>query len=176
MRAQTGEAVESIFYVLGIMFSFVSVFDLNETQLHFRWSLATAIASGTSDPVEQRVLTRIAWYEGNFRQSVAECKRKGDRGKSHGSFQIQPRSAEEKRLACGTLDEQVALALVYIRRSRALCAHLPERDQLSLYTTGRCMNNREAQLRWDAPEKAKVIPLPRREDEPGAPIAEASGW
>lgn len=165
----------AIFTVLGIMFSFVSVYDLNETQLRFRWRLASAIVAGTDDPVEQRVLTRIAWYEGNLRQTVAECKRKGDKGKSHGSFQIQPRSAEEKRLACGTLDEQVALALVYIRRSRETCAHLPERDQLSLYTTGQCMNNHEARLRWDA------APAPSGQDALGrafgggpAPVA-ASG-
>lgn len=141
--------MEALFIVLGIIFSFVPASALDAGQILFRWQLATAIVSGTDDPVEQRVLARIAWYEGNYRRTVASCQNRGDHGKSHGSFQIQPRTPDEKKQACGTLNEQVALALVYIRRSRELCAHLPERDQLSLYTTGKCQNNRESQLRWD---------------------------
>lgn len=119
----------------------------SEADRLFRWQLAVAITRGTEDEDEQRVLMRLGWLEGWFSRDVASCRIKGTQGE-HGLFQIKPRNAEEKRAACGTLDAQVALALVFVRRSRELCAHLEPRDQLSLYTTGKCQNNREARNRW----------------------------
>lgn len=146
--------MQALFIVLGIMLSFLA--PRNDAEVLFRWQLASAIVSGTEDIIEQRMLTRIAWYESNYLVSVASCKRKGDHGKSHGTFQIQPRNKLEKQMACGTLNQQVSLALTFIRRSRELCSHLPEEDQLSLYTTGKCQNNHESQIRWNAKESMKL--------------------
>ncbi len=123
-----------------------------DADLLFKTQLSYAIAEGTDDPKEQEELRRIAWYESGYRRSVASCKVKGDGGKSHGTFQVQPRSPEDRADACGTLQRQVAVALRFIRRSHEVCAHLEPRDQLSLYTTGRCIAwQKEARERWGAP-------------------------
>ena len=133
--------------VLSIMFDFLPAKD--ETDILYRWQLATAIVNGTEDPTEQRILTHIAWYESKYWRSVASCKKLGDNGKSRGVYQIQGRDENERKEACGTLNQQTALALKFIRKSREMCAHLPAEDQLSLYTTGKCQNNRESQLRYN---------------------------
>jgi len=136
-----------LLYILGMLPA------QSEPDLLFRTQLAHAISEGTSDVREQIILARLAWFEGGYRRSVASCKIKGDGGKSQGIFQIQPRDAQDKRDACGTLNAQVAVALRFIRRSREVCGHLEPQDQLSLYTTGACYRVQpEARRRWGADE------------------------
>lgn len=115
----------------------------------FRSQLASAIAAETSDPDEQRVLVRIAWYESNYRPWVASCRVTGDHGKALGAFQIQPRTVADKRDACGTLNAQVRVALRYVRRSLEVCAGNSVETRLNLYTSGDCRRGSSAsRLRW----------------------------
>lgn len=118
----------------------------------FRHQIANAIATETDDVREQDVLARLAWYEGSFARHVASCRTRGDHGASYGLFQIQPRSPEDKRDACGTLNAQVRVALRYMHRSFDVCSANRGAAKLNLYTSGRCDRGYEAsKLRWGAP-------------------------
>ncbi len=114
-----------------------------------RWEHAAAIASVTDDVREQDVLTRIERFESGFRGNVARCERKGDGGKSLGSFQVQPITPSDARRACGTPVEQAALALSYVRRSAEACPGNVGADTLAMYVSGSCRRGlRQARERW----------------------------
>ena len=118
----------------------------------FRTQIASAILDGTDDVREQEVLLRLAWFESNYRRHVASCAVKGDHGKSLGLFQIQPRSEDDRREACGTLQAQVRVALRFIRRSLEVCAENVGSAKLNLYVSGRCDRGHAASReRWGAP-------------------------
>lgn len=118
----------------------------------FRSQLASAITSETDDADEQRVLVRLGWFEGSYSRAVASCRVLGDNGRSLGLFQIQPRSAQDKRDACGTLNAQVRVALRYVRRSLEVCAGNTPDTRLALYASGRCdRGHAAAKARWGTP-------------------------
>jgi hypothetical protein len=117
--------------------------------MHARFELATAIAFYTDEPKEQEVLARIAWYESALRSDVAMCQTLGDYGKSLGLFQIQPQSPQDRRAACGSVFQQVQLALAMVRKSADACPGFTGADELSLYVSGKCVRGmREAKHRW----------------------------
>ena len=117
--------------------------------LEFRWDLAAGIAEATDDPREQDVLTRIAWYESGFRRNVARCEIRGDRGRSLGTFQVQPRSPIERHDACGSLVDQAALALRFVRASAEACPGNVGADRLAVYVSGTCARGlRQSRERW----------------------------
>lgn len=121
----------------------------NLRDLDHRWTLSEAIASATDDPKKQEILVRIAWFESAFRQDVSRCDVKGDRGRSLGTFQIQPLSPSDRRLACGSVEEQVRLALAYVERSAEACPGNVGPDSLAMYVSGTCARGlREAKNRW----------------------------
>jgi hypothetical protein len=117
--------------------------------LDFRWDLAAGIAEATDDPREQDVLTRIAWYESGFRRNVSRCEIRGDRGRSLGTFQVQPRTSAERRDACGSLTVQAALALRFVRDSAEACPGNVGADRLAVYVSGTCARGlRQSRERW----------------------------
>ncbi len=118
----------------------------------YRWALAEAIVSATDDEHEQDVLARLAWFESGFRRAVARCEVKGDRGKSHGVFQVQPMSPADAKEACGDLPTQAALALRYVHRSAEMCPKAEGAWKLALYVSGRCDRGyAAAKARWGEP-------------------------
>ena len=123
-----------------------------DADLLFRHQLAEAVTAETADSREQVVLVRLAWFEGSFSRAVASCQVKGDHGSSLGIFQVQPRTAEDRADACGTLNAQVRVALRFIRRSVEVCSANTPETQLALYCSGRCdRGHREAKARWGTP-------------------------
>ncbi len=124
----------------------------DDADLLLRTQLADAIVTATDDLREQTVLARIAWFESNYRRHVASCKVKGDKGASLGLFQIQPRSKRDREQACGTLANQVDVALRFVRRSVEECSANRGSAKLNLYVSGRCdRGDVESKLRWGAP-------------------------
>lgn len=127
--------------------------------LEFRWDLAEGIAAATDDPREQDVLTRIAWFESGFRRNVAGCRLRGDRGRSLGTFQVQPMTWDDAREACGTPAEQATLALRYVRRSAEACPGNVGADRLAVYVSGTCRRGlRQARERWGDDGPTAVLP------------------
>lgn len=121
----------------------------NAADLDFRWESAEAIVDATYDPHEQDVLVRIQWLESAFRRDVARCSVRGDRGRSLGSFQIQPIGRGDGARACGPQKEQAALALSYVHRSTEACPQNNGADTLAMYVSGSCRRGlREARHRW----------------------------
>lgn len=115
----------------------------------YRWQLAEAISEGTEDPDERRVLARLGFYEGGYRRAVARCEIKGDGGKSVGAFQVQPASPKDAKMACGTLSEQVDVAIRYLRRAADACPQNEGFMRLAVYVSGRCdRGQKAAKERW----------------------------
>ena len=138
----------------------------------FRWELATRIVEATDDAREREVLVRTALLESGFRRNVARCEKKGDRGRSHGTFQIQPQSPREAKVACSVdrygvaTREQVDLALRYVRRSAEACPANVGPDRLAMYVSGTCARGiPEARARW-----GEEVPL--LASEPAGPAEE----
>ena len=135
-----------------------------EKDVLFRAELATAIVEATPDAEERLTLARLAKFEAGYRRNVARCEVKGDKGKSLGEFQIQPICApdpaipcRDRKLACGSLPEQVGLALRYLRRSAEVCASNVGAAKLNLYTSGRCDHGQAAsEERWGGQDLARV--------------------
>ncbi len=120
-----------------------------ERDVLFRTELASAIASATDDPTEQRTLVRLAWFEGGFRRAVARCEILGDHGTSRGTFQIKGITPYDRAAACGSLFQQAELAVRYIRRSADACPRNEGAMRLALYVSGRCdRGERAAKQRW----------------------------
>lgn len=125
--------------------------------LDFRVQLAHAIVAVTDDDVEQLTLVRLAKYESGYRRNVARCEthaqgatmKTEDHGKSFGTFQVQPMSKADAKLACGSLVEQAGLALRYMRRSAEMCPKNTGAATLNLYTSGRCEYGlKQSEERW----------------------------
>lgn len=115
----------------------------------FRIDLATAIAFYEPTDKEAEVLVRLAWYESAFRPDVARCQTTGDHGKSLGLFQIQPQNPYDRRAACGSLFQQVQLALQTMRRAAEACPKNEGADELAMYASGTCRKGiPEARHRW----------------------------
>lgn len=118
----------------------------------FRWQLSEAIVNATDDEHEQDVLARIAWFESSYRRSVARCEVLGDGGKSRGVFQTQGMSEADRKAGCGTLPQQVEVALRYVRRSAEMCPKNEGAAMLNLYVSGRCDRGLvQARARWGSP-------------------------
>lgn len=121
----------------------------NARDLAYRFDLAEAISSATDDPHEQDILTRIAWFESAYRSDVAACGVRGDRGRSLGVFQVQPRSPTERRNACGNLAQQADLALRFMHDSAEACPGNVGADTLAMYVSGSCTRGLvQARHRW----------------------------
>lgn len=130
-----------------------------------RVALANAVADATDDPEEQTALVRIAWYESALRSDVATCRTLGDGGKSKGLFQVQPQSARDAKLACGSIPEQVEVALRYVRRSAEACPGFEGADKLSLYVSGKCVRGMaQAKHRWGGFDRL-MRPVPALSDK-----------
>ena len=114
--------------------------------LENRMVVANAIATVTDDPLKQATLVRLAAYESLFASDVGRCMRKGDGGKSHGTYQIQPIDPGDAKQACGTQEEQARLALHYIHRGAASCGKTlaDGPDALNRYVSGLCRIDGEA--------------------------------
>lgn len=111
--------------------------------------LAIAVMSVTEDPHEVSLLLSIAAHESGDRVEVWRCDVKGDAGRALGAFQIHPRSSAERVSACGPLVVQAGQALVRVRESLELCAHLPEPERLAEFASGSCNKGRAAsRRRW----------------------------
>lgn len=139
--------------------------------LRFRVDLARAIEFYAPSDKEVEVLGRLAWYEGAFRPDVAQCKTVGDHGKSLGLFQIQPQNPYDRRAACGSLHQQVQLALQFLRHSAEGCPGFTGADQLALYVAGKCVRGiREAKNRWGG-----LVPGDDLRGERASKVAEVAG-
>lgn len=123
----------------------------------FRFENAEAIADVTDDAHEREVLVRIASLESGLRRNVARCDIKGDRGKSLGTYQVQPMSRADAKLACGSPREQAGLALKYVRRSAEMCPGSKGAAKLNLYVSGKCWPKALAQAvaRWGTQDDAQ---------------------
>lgn len=126
--------------------------------LPYRTEIAEAIVMATDDIREQEVLTRIAWYESALRPDVARCSVRGDHGRSLGLFQIQPIDPRDRGRACGSVHDQVALALSYVRRSAEACPGNVGADRLAMYVSGTCRRGLpQARHRWGEEEAARGL-------------------
>lgn len=122
----------------------------DDADLLFRAELAYEITTATTDAKEREVLARLAWYESVFSPAVSRCQELGYPGNpSRGTYQVTGEDALERRQACGSLAEQTALALRYIRRSVRVCRANKGAGKLNLYVSGRCdRGEAKARLRW----------------------------
>jgi hypothetical protein len=129
-----------------------------DADVELRWDLVTAIASVTDDETERFLLAKIARFESNYRADVADCRVRGALGEV-GPWQVLPRSAAEREVACATLEGSARLALARIRESRLACRHLPIDEQLAVYAAGRCSSmegRRLSRVRW--PRRGEISP------------------
>ncbi len=106
--------------------------------LMHRAELAFAILAAEPPPHEARLLMRIARWESHYRRDVADCRITGDAGRSVGPWQAHDRSPEVRARICGSLVEAARVAIVDVRRSWAMCRHLPREERLAVYARGRC--------------------------------------
>lgn len=116
----------------------------------FRTELAEAVAAVTDDLQEQFLLVGIPRWESSYRRDVAECRRKGPQGEIT-AWQILPRSDEERRRLCVSLEGDAMVALERIRESLQACAALPPSERLAVYARGRCSSSEGRRLsrhRW----------------------------
>lgn len=118
----------------------------SDADIAHRLELAAAIDAATDDAHLQDVLARIARHESGFRPEVADCRVRGDHGRSLGAFQVQPRTPAERKALCGPLEGQARIALARVEESLAWCGNL------NGFTSGRCdRGSRAAKLRSGAP-------------------------
>lgn len=103
--------------------------------LDARAMVACAVQSTDASESEAAILMRLGWTESRYAPKVGRCARGVTPG---GFFQVVARDGAEYRQACSSADAQAALALARVRESRAACAHLPEPEQLAIYTRGSC--------------------------------------
>lgn len=109
----------------------------------FRYYLAEAIVAATDDVVEQNTLAKIARWESGYRRDVAACRVNGDHGGAFGSFQVHPRSPQERKAICASLEGSARAALVRIRESIAACG------DLTGFVAGKCgVAVSAAKARW----------------------------
>jgi len=136
--------------IIRVLLSIIGLSPVRNTHdFDLKWEIAESIVEATNDIREQDILSRIAYFESGFRKSVINCSVKGDRGKSLGIFQVQPISKYDFHNACGTIQEQVNLALNYIHRSFEACPGNVGADLLSMYVSGTCKRGiKEAKHRW----------------------------
>ena len=109
----------------------------------------------TADPTttdhEARLLARIPRWESNYRPEVSDCRITGDGGRSVGAWQAHDRAPEVRERICTDLAYGALVARQDVRRSYAMCAHLPEPERLAGYTRGRCDSEegrRLSRVRW----------------------------
>jgi hypothetical protein len=116
--------------------------------LEHRYELAAAIVDVTADEREQRLLLSIARHEGSFDPRVTRCERKGDRGAAVTAWQMHL-FGPARSLVCRDVTQAARHALWMVRASLRECAHLPERERLSLFTSGSCDRGHVAsRRRW----------------------------
>lgn len=106
--------------------------------LDARVSIASSLISTDANDQELRILMRLAYTESNYSDRVAKCKRGTVRGHARGTWQIVPRDAEQWRDVCGFGSAAALVALWHVRESLQICAALPERERLAIYTRGSC--------------------------------------
>ena len=121
-----------------------------------------AVSSITADPSEAETLIKTArWESGGFRRDVATCKVKGDHNQAYGLWQVHPRSKDEAKTMCSTIQDQALVALSRVRESVAMCESkgMKGSDLLGGYTNGTCLkNNKFARLRWgDGKQVMKIM-------------------
>jgi len=129
-----------------------------DDELGFRVELAFGIVDATDDAWERRQLAKLARFESSLREDVARCAVKGAGGEL-GSWQVIPRSGEQRRALCASLEDGARVALVHVRESVTHCGHLPGPERLAMYARGRCdsvESRRLSRIRWAA----------RKEDTP----------
>jgi len=122
-----------------------------DAELAHRFRLATAIVDAGTTPHEGRILMRIARFESNYRADVADCRVTGDAGRSVGPWQHYDAAPALRACICGNLTCAARVARDDVRRSVALCKHLPEAERLAAYTRGRCDSaegKRLSRARW----------------------------
>lgn len=131
-----------------------------EKDYAYRWALADALVTASDgDSQLAETLTRIAWFEGGFRRSVARCEIRGDKGKSLGAFQIQPQSPHQAKAACSPdLLVQAKLARSFVERSADACPGNVGADRLAMYVSGTCARGlAKARERWAEPALEPVF-------------------
>lgn len=143
-------------YLRLVIFSLSLLQSRGEDDVGFRFQLAVAIVSVTSDQHEQNVLMSIARWETNYIERLAsprcECKRNEcDNGRAKGSWQIIPYNKEESTRLCVSLEDDARIALARIRESESACRHLPANERLAVYTRGNCtseIGRKLSRIRW----------------------------
>jgi hypothetical protein len=111
----------------------------------------SAIASTTTDPLEQGLLWSTGLEESAYREDVISCRVKGDHGAALGAWQVHSRSTEESKALCQSLESSARVALSRIRESIAACASWPTTWRLSAFASGRCDSDagqRISRRRW----------------------------
>jgi len=115
----------------------------DERDVAFRFYLAEAIVESTSDVTEQNTLAKIARWESGYRRDIAACRVNGDHGGAFGSFQVHPRSPQERARICNSLADSARAALIRIRESIAACG------DLTGFVSGKCgVAVADAKKRW----------------------------
>ena len=114
-----------------------------------RFDVASGIYDATASYDEQAMLVTIARWETGFQPRYVYCSKRSSVGAS-GPFQVIPRSVAERDLLCKDMMLSAKIALQRVSESRKFCTHLPVREQLAQYTTGRCdeLGKRMSRLRW----------------------------
>ena len=139
-------------YLPVLLLSLVWLPVTSPADLEHRIALAVAVTAdpGTT-PHEARILMRIPRWEANYRPEVSDCRITGDAGRSVGSWQAHDRAPEVRARICADLAYGALVARADVRRSYAMCAHLPEPERLAGYTRGKCDNEEARRLsrtRW----------------------------
>lgn len=123
----------------------------DEWAVQTRWDLAYGIAKATPWKDEQALLVTIARWETVFEPRWVYCLGVSTVGAS-GPFQVIPRSKEEKILLCNDMKLSARLALQRVDESRRICRHLPKKERLAQYTTGKCdaLGRKMSKMRWSS--------------------------
>lgn len=121
--------------------------------LDARVSIASAISTTDASDHEALLLARIALFESNYVERVVMCRR-GTTKSGRGAFGVIARGPSEYAAACGFTVAAAELGLDRVRESLKACRHLPPRDRLAVFASGRCSSKKGralSRVRWVQP-------------------------
>jgi hypothetical protein len=120
-----------------------------------RAEVCHAILAATRNDLAQRWLLVVAVEESHgFDPRVLDCRKRGDRSRAHGTWQVWPRSPREAKALCTPMTA-APIALARIRESEHACRHQPVETRHSAYAAGKCTS--AAGRRISASRFARVL-------------------
>jgi hypothetical protein len=119
-----------------------------------RAEVCNAILAATRNDLAQRWLLVVAADESGFRPEVLDCRKRGDRGRARGAWQVHGRRPASRRALCLPMTA-APIALARIRESEWNCRHQPVELRHANFASSRCTS--AAGRRISASRFARVL-------------------